>query len=69
MIPDEKWFSIKEVAAILGCGRDSVVRLIQKGHLAAVVFPVMGGRGKNKKRMVSGKEINRFLREHQKKAA
>jgi excisionase family DNA binding protein len=52
--------SVKEVAGMLGIGRDSVVRLIRRGHLKAVEFPPMGGRGKNKKRMVDDDEVGRF---------
>jgi excisionase family DNA binding protein len=44
---NEKMFSLKEVAAVLGCSRDSVVRLIRRDKLRAVSFPVMGGRGRN----------------------
>ena len=52
--------SIKEAAGKLAVGRDSVVRLIDRGHLQAIEFPVMGGRGKNRKRMVEESEIARF---------
>ena len=52
--------SIKEAAAELGVGRDSVVRLINRGELPCVKFPRMGGTGKNKKRMVESEEIKSF---------
>lgn len=52
--------SIKEAAGELSIGRDSVGRLIDNGELVAVEFPKMGGRGKNRKRMVEDTEIKRF---------
>jgi excisionase family DNA binding protein len=53
--------SIKEVAFILGVGRDTVVRLIKRGHLETFEFPTMGGRGKNVKRMIPEMEVMRFM--------
>jgi len=65
MIPQlGKLYSIKEVAGILDVGRDSVVRLIRRGKLKCVEFPQMGGRGKNKKRLIPEAEIDRFFREN-----
>jgi|GEM_PF-2526384 len=52
--------SIKEVAADLGIGRDSVTRLIDNGELEAIEFPKMGGRGKNRERRIEQEEIERF---------
>jgi excisionase family DNA binding protein len=52
--------SVKETAGELAVGRDSVVRLIESGELPAVEFPKMGGKGKNRKRMVEDDEIKRF---------
>jgi excisionase family DNA binding protein len=57
----EKMYSLKEAAGPLGCSRDSVVRLIRGGHLRAVEFPRMGGRGKNVKRQIPESELQRFL--------
>jgi len=65
MIPQlGKMYSIKEVAAILGVSRDAVVRLIERGKLKCVTFPQMGGRGKNRKRLIPEAEVERFLREN-----
>jgi hypothetical protein len=68
MIPQiGKMYSIKEVAVILFGevnGRDSVVRLIKRGELRCIEFPRMGGRGKNKKRLIPERELERFIREH-----
>lgn len=52
--------SIKEAAGELSIGRDSVGRLIDRGELGCVVFPRMGGTGKNRKRMIPKEEIERF---------
>jgi hypothetical protein len=68
MIPQlGKMYSIKEAAVILfgeTNSRDSVNRLIKRGKLKCVTFPQMGGRGKNKKRLIPEVEIERFLREN-----
>jgi excisionase family DNA binding protein len=65
MDSNEKLYSIKETAHLLSVGRDSVVRLIKNGHLKAVYYPRMGGRGANVKRQVRRGEIQRFLRENE----
>ena len=57
----EKMYSLKEAAGPLGCSRDSVVRLIHRGHIQAIEFPRMGGRGKNVKRQIPESELRRFL--------
>jgi excisionase family DNA binding protein len=57
----EKMYTIKEATVPLGCSRDSVVRLIQRGQLEAVQFPRMGGTGKNKCRRISESAMRRFL--------
>ena len=57
----EKMYSVKEVAGMLGVSRDSVVRLIHNGHLAAVEFPRMGGRGSNRGRRIQESEIQCFF--------
>jgi excisionase family DNA binding protein len=57
----EKMYSLKEAAGPLGCSRDSVARLVRSGHLQAVEFPRMGGRGLNVKRQIPESELRRFL--------
>lgn len=57
----EKMYSLKEAAGPLGCSRDSVARLVRGGHLRAVEFPRMGGRGLNVKRQIPESELKRFL--------
>jgi excisionase family DNA binding protein len=65
MIPQlGKMYSIKEVAGILGVGRDTIVRLMRSGTLKCVELPRTGGRGKNKKRLIPERELDRFIREH-----
>jgi excisionase family DNA binding protein len=59
--------SVKEAAGDLAVGRDSVVRLIKRGELKAIVFPRMGGKGKNVKRMIEDTEIESFKQQHKKK--
>ena len=60
----EKMFSVKEAAGYLGVARDSVVRLIRRGRLRAVKFPVMGGRGQNVTWRIPSEELARFIKEN-----
>jgi|HubBroStandDraft_2_1064218.scaffolds.fasta_scaffold787987_2 excisionase family DNA binding protein len=63
MIPQlGKLYSIKEAAAVLEVGRDSVVRLIDRGELKCIEFPLMGGHGKNRKRLIPEAELDRFFK-------
>jgi Helix-turn-helix domain len=39
MVDPEKWYSVKEVSAIVGLGRDTVIRQIQGGFLKAFILP------------------------------
>jgi excisionase family DNA binding protein len=57
-----KMYSVKEVAGMLGVGRDTVMRLIRRGRLKAVKLPICGGRGKNVTYRVSEGDIGDFLR-------
>jgi excisionase family DNA binding protein len=57
-----KMYSVKEVAGMLGVGRDTVMRLIRRGRLRAVKLPVCGGRGRNVTYRVSDGDIGDFLR-------
>src|SRR5258706_99295 len=57
-MPFGRW---KEGGGPLGCSRDSVVRLVRGGHVRAVEFPRMGGRGMNVKRQIPESELKRFL--------
>ena len=65
MIPQlGKMYSIKEVASVLEIGRDSVVRLIDRGKLKCLELPQMGGRGRNRKRLIPEAELDRFFKEN-----
>jgi len=57
----EKMYSVKEAAGLLGVSRDSVVRLIHNGHLSAVRFPMMGGKGSNGSNRIEESEIRGFI--------
>jgi len=63
----EKLYDAKEVAGVLCCSRDSVVRLWNRGELEYVEFPRMGGRGLNGKRKATESGLKRFLERHTKK--
>ena len=56
-----KMYSVKEVAGMLGVGRDTVMRLIRRGRLKAVKLPVCGGRGRNVMYRISEGDIGAFL--------
>jgi excisionase family DNA binding protein len=64
MDSSEKWYSVKEFAASLAVGRDTVVRWIQKGVLRAFQFPVQSSRRKRKYNSyrIPESERQRFIR-------
>jgi len=66
MDANEKWYSVKEVSAILGCSVDMVRRLVQRGKLKAVRLSV--NTSKRIRRYVtlriSSLEVARFLRDN-----
>ncbi len=62
----ERWYSVKEVAAILGFSEDTVIRQINRGFLKAFLLP---GRTDKKVRRyycrrVQGSEIIRYLKSY-----
>ena len=61
MVPNEKMYSIKEVAGFLGVGRDSVRRWIENGSLKAVELPRAGGKGRNKTYRIPESSLKRFF--------
>jgi predicted site-specific integrase-resolvase len=67
MIPSEKMYSAKEVAAVLGFGVDTVRRLIYRGYLKAVVLPTVPCHRKRiyRSARISGSELERFISAHQ----
>ena len=60
MDSNEKMWSVKEVAFVLGVSRDSVSRLIRRGELKAVRLPRMGGRGANRIYRVPEAAVDHF---------
>jgi hypothetical protein len=63
----EKLYDAKEAGGVLGCSRDSVVRLWDRGELEFVEFPRMGGRGLHGKRKATESGLRRFLERHTKR--
>ncbi len=62
MIPTEKMMCVRDVAGALGVGRDSVVRLLRRGHLRGVTLPKMGGYGSNVTYRIPESEVRLFLK-------
>ena len=60
----EKWYSVKEFAASLSVGRDTVGRWIQKKVLRAFKFPCASNKRKRKydSYRISESERDRFIR-------
>lgn len=60
----EKWYSVKEVSAILGFSEDTVIRQINRGLLKAFVLP--GNSSKRRRvyqsRRVQGAELIRYIK-------
>jgi len=62
-IQPEKWYSVKEVAAILGFSEDTVIRQINRGFLKAFVLPhksPLRRRGYLSRR-IQGRELQRYI--------
>jgi hypothetical protein len=63
-IEQEKWYSVKEVAAILGFSEDTVIRQINRGFLKAIVL--LGHSDKRRRsyrcRRIQGAEIIRYIK-------
>lgn len=62
-IQPEKWYSVKEVAAILGFSEDTVIRQINRGFLKAFALP---GRSDKRHRIyrsrrVLGRDLSRYI--------
>jgi hypothetical protein len=62
-IQPEKWYSVKEVAAILGFSEDTVIRQIIRGFLKAFVLP---GKSDKRRRVyrcrrVRGRDLCRYI--------
>ena len=65
MDAQEKWYSVKEVAGMLGCSCDHIRRLVFRGHLKAIRLSV--NYNKRKRRYVSlrisGTALAEFIRQ------
>lgn len=59
----EKWYSVKEVAAILGFSEDTVIRQTNRGLLRAFVLPGSSSRRRRvyQCRRVLGRELIRYI--------
>ena len=62
-IQPEKWYSVKEVAAVLGFSEDTVIRQINRGFLKAFVLP---GKSDKRRRVyrcrrVRGQDLSRCI--------
>ena len=59
-----KWYAVNDVAEILGFERDTIIRLVKKGHLEAFTLPEMNlERNRDfKSRRIKGAEILRFVK-------
>jgi Helix-turn-helix domain len=63
-IQTEKWYSVKEVGALLNFSEDTVIRQINRGFLKAFVLPVKvtTRRRTYQSRRVQGAEIIRYVK-------
>jgi hypothetical protein len=66
-----KWYTVNEVAAVLGFSRDKIIRLIEDGELETMTLPVKPNRRVRRyaSRRVQGAEIIRFARKYTRVAA
>lgn len=62
-IQPEKWYSVKEVAVILGFSEDTVIRQINRGFLKAFALPIKSPRRPRIycSRRVQGRELIRYI--------
>jgi excisionase family DNA binding protein len=66
MNPNEKWYSVKEVSAILGCSVDMIRRLVERGRLKAIKLSVNSSKRIRRyiTLRISSLEVERFIREN-----
>ncbi len=62
-IEPSKWYSVKEVAAILGFSEDTVIRQVNRGFLKAFVLPVKSTQRYRhyQSRRIQGRELQRYI--------
>lgn len=65
-VQPEKWYSVKEAAAILGYSDDTISRQVERGLLRAFVLPTNHGRNRHAHKFVriQGCELIRYIRTH-----
>ena len=64
MDANEKWYSVKEVSGRLGWSVDTVRRLVDRGHIKAIVLPCRSGRRKRVYRSmrIAKSEVERVIK-------
>lgn len=64
MDSNEKWYSVKEVAARYGVSRDTISRRVKRGKIRALRFPSISPKRKRGYDMdrISESELQRFER-------
>jgi excisionase family DNA binding protein len=61
----EKMYSVKEAAGVLGFSRDTVVRVIRRGHLKAWKLPKAGSRKRQYEcYRIPESELLRFMKQN-----
>jgi excisionase family DNA binding protein len=63
-VEPKRWYSVDEVAELLGFSRDTIIRLITKGYLEALALPAGSGVRKRvyTSRRVQGAALIRFAK-------
>jgi len=64
MDSNEKWLSVKEVSGMLGWSVDTIRRLVNRGHMKAIVLPCRSNRRIRSYRSmrISTSEIERCIK-------
>lgn len=64
-VKPEEWYTVQDVAELLGFGRDTVIRQIKQGYLKAFVMPCKSTRRCRvfESRRIQRAEILRYVRE------
>jgi excisionase family DNA binding protein len=64
MDANEKWYSVKEVSGRLGWSVDTIRRLVDRGHMKAIVLPCRSGRRKRVYRSmrIAKSEVERVIK-------
>jgi len=67
MDSEEKWLSVKEVSGLFGWSVDTIRRLVDRGHMKAIVLPCRSNRRKRMYRSmrIARSEVERCIRAFQ----